>query len=227
MNKLKKEILADNENWLYQEYIINERGIKNIADQLKVSDSAIETRLKNFNIKIRNTSESAKIRAKTIRHIPSKEEIKIASQKRKNGIYIKCLYCENLIYQRKSEKRKFCSRKCKGLYQRYLSSLDDHYLWRRNLNYRDWQKFIFKRDGKKCKICNSNKNINAHHIIYAKNNKELRYNKDNGITLCEKCHKIIHSKNIKNICILLNIEYYKNIDIKQIIIKILKKLLEV
>lgn len=66
---------------------------------------------------------------------------------------------------------------------------------RNDPRYRRWRESVFERDGYKCKICGSNKNIQAHHIIpwsQTRNNKGLRYDIDNGITLCRKCHLKAH-----------------------------------
>ena len=53
-----------------------------------------------------------------------------------------------------------------------------------------WRKEVYKRDNYTCKISNedcSNK-IEAHHILTWKNHPELRYEVNNGITLCTKHH---------------------------------------
>ena len=53
-----------------------------------------------------------------------------------------------------------------------------------------WRDFVFKRDGFSCKCCGdkSGGNINAHHIKNFSSFEEGRFNVDNGITLCDKCH---------------------------------------
>ena len=50
-----------------------------------------------------------------------------------------------------------------------------------------WSQKVRERD-KVCQVCfNSNKKLNAHHII-PKNFQEYRHSLDNGITLCVHCH---------------------------------------
>lgn len=56
------------------------------------------------------------------------------------------------------------------------------------MNHREWAKIIFKLDNYKCVICGNNGYLNAHHIKSWAKHKELRYELDNGVTLCKKCH---------------------------------------
>jgi hypothetical protein len=56
-----------------------------------------------------------------------------------------------------------------------------------------WKKEVKKRDGNACRICNSSKKLHAHHLKNYSSNKELRVVIDNGVTLCQKHHRIFHS----------------------------------
>lgn len=61
--------------------------------------------------------------------------------------------------------------------------------------YKDWRIAVFKRDNFTCAVCLTvGKNLNAHHIKPWSKYKKLRLDINNGITLCKKCHKIIHTK---------------------------------
>lgn len=51
-----------------------------------------------------------------------------------------------------------------------------------------WRTDVLIRDNWICQCCGSNKSLNVHHIYNFVNNLNLRYNIDNGIVLCEKCH---------------------------------------
>lgn len=61
---------------------------------------------------------------------------------------------------------------------------------RTNLRYKHWRNEVYKKDWYTCQCCGKFKNINkqAHHIIGFANNEDLRYEIENGITLCEECH---------------------------------------
>lgn len=76
--------------------------------------------------------------------------------------------------------------------------------------YDEWRRKVYKRDNYTCQICGNNKghNLNSHHIIsfskiiqyfeiidfQAAIKCKLLWDINNGITLCEKCHDRIHSK---------------------------------
>ena len=59
--------------------------------------------------------------------------------------------------------------------------------------YTEWRNRIYKRDGRKCQMprCGYKRALNAHHIIRWADAPHLRFDEDNGITLCWKCHKEI------------------------------------
>lgn len=58
-----------------------------------------------------------------------------------------------------------------------------------------WRKLVFERDGYKCQICKKiGGNLNAHHIKSFSEYPELRFDVNNGITLCKDCHNIETSK---------------------------------
>src|SRR3990167_6794249 len=78
----------------------------------------------------------------------------------------------------------------------------NHYLWiedrnllkksdtRRTTAYSEWRINVYKRDKFKCRIADNNckGRIEAHHILSWKNYPELRYEINNGITLCRFHH---------------------------------------
>lgn len=65
---------------------------------------------------------------------------------------------------------------------------------RKSKQYRQWRKNVLQRDNFTCVFCGAyNKKLEAHHIKDFKNHSELRFTEDNGITLCDICHRKLHS----------------------------------
>lgn len=62
-----------------------------------------------------------------------------------------------------------------------------------------WRKSVFIRDKYICQCCGAQNGngltvvLNAHHIRNWKDNESCRYDINNGITLCDKCHCKFHS----------------------------------
>lgn len=103
---------------------------------------------------------------------------------------------------------------------------------REYIDYYDWRKKVYERDNYTCVCCGYSKggNLNAHHIYGYSEYKELRTDINNGITLCEKCHKLYHKKNgynnntLENFIMFLNEEFKKTNNYKYIeIIKEINK----
>lgn len=51
-----------------------------------------------------------------------------------------------------------------------------------------WRRAVFVRDGYQCRICSYGQNLHAHHILRWTEYEELRFEVNNGVTLCDFCH---------------------------------------
>jgi len=64
---------------------------------------------------------------------------------------------------------------------------------RRGLEYKLWREAVFKRDNWTCRECKKEKEVSgkleAHHIKPFSLFIELRFDINNGVTLCKECHK--------------------------------------
>lgn len=66
---------------------------------------------------------------------------------------------------------------------------------RSSSRYKRWRDAVFVRDDYTCQNCGRRGgSLNAHHISPWANDKERRYDVSNGVTLCEQCHKKVHSR---------------------------------
>ena len=67
---------------------------------------------------------------------------------------------------------------------------------RNTKKYKNWRLSVIKRDNSTCQICNNyfeTEKLRAHHLLSFSKYNDLRYNKNNGITLCKTCHNKFHS----------------------------------
>ena len=83
----------------------------------------------------------------------------------------------------------------------WKGGVEYHRVERSTVEYRNWRREVFKKDGYKCQCCGIKNHkglfksirLEAHHINDWKNNVSQRYDVDNGITFCERCHTQFHS----------------------------------
>ena len=56
----------------------------------------------------------------------------------------------------------------------------------------EWRKAVLQRDGYQCRICESTRDLEAHHIIPWSEYPPGRVDVNNGLTLCNFCHSEMH-----------------------------------
>lgn len=61
--------------------------------------------------------------------------------------------------------------------------------------YAEWRKRVLSRDKYKCQMprCKNKKRLQVHHIRKWSSASMLRFEMENGITLCSRCHKEVTS----------------------------------
>ncbi|WP_394366535.1 HNH endonuclease [Draconibacterium halophilum] len=67
-----------------------------------------------------------------------------------------------------------------------------------------WSMKVKRRDRSVCKVCGSNEDLDAHHIMRVSCYPHWKYCIDNGITLCKQCH-MKADEGLLSISFLLNI----------------------
>lgn len=66
-------------------------------------------------------------------------------------------------------------------------------------HHRKWKRKVLERDGYKCVYCGSTERLEADHLWPSARAPHLRYEVENGQTLCHKCHKKTCTYGSKNI----------------------------
>lgn len=62
----------------------------------------------------------------------------------------------------------------------------------RNANLSSWAHQVKMRDNNACVICGDTRDLDAHHLIPVAKQPSLRFKLSNGITLCRRCHRLVH-----------------------------------
>lgn len=68
----------------------------------------------------------------------------------------------------------------------------DNQKFRNSYWYKKWRLSIISRDYFECTKCKWNSDLQAHHVNDFANHKDQRLDVDNWVTLCKKCHILLH-----------------------------------
>lgn len=104
-----------------------------------------------------------------------------------------------------TEGRKFCSKPCADI-GGFRYSGKDHPNYREEARRKNrggphhkWVNAVIGRDNATCQKCGAKEiELHAHHIKSYKDHPDLRFDLDNGITLCFKCHWLTHAASNEN-----------------------------
>ena len=123
-------------------------------------------------------------------------------------VEIPCKTCGKLVRLTKNHAENYwkgnCSKKCG-----YLSfSAEKHPNWkegrakenqrlRTTQDYRKWRMKVLVRDDFKCQNCGIENSWEAHHKVSFAKNPESRFEVNNGVCLCNKCHNETKNTRIK------------------------------
>jgi len=123
----------------------------------------------------------------------TKEKIR---QTLRKGKYKKCISCGKLFFISPSSKQMYCNKEC----SRDATRKEKNINWKGGISrgyktgyyskeYKDWRKEVFKRDNYTCQMCGQYGGyLTAHHIKSFAYYPGLRFDLNNGMTLCEICH---------------------------------------
>lgn len=118
----------------------------------------------------------------------------------------KCQGCDKGFTQGKTEaissfsNRKFCSKSCADKFgfrytgENHPNYKEDARRKNRGGSHKKWRDSVISRDNASCQHCGINGvEMHAHHIKSYADNPDLRFDVDNGVTLCFNCHWKEHS----------------------------------
>ncbi len=128
-----------------------------------------------------------------------------ATKSKKTRKDIPCDNCHKIFYakakQLKDNKNSFCSRKCSAEFRvgprcsAWRGGVTPHNKKiRDSKQYKEWREKVFRRDDYTCQVCGARNGkgkavyLQAHHIKEFINYAELRFDLNNGQTLCLECH---------------------------------------
>lgn len=70
---------------------------------------------------------------------------------------------------------------------------------RKSIEYKQWLKEVYNKDMYTCQCCGyRGRKLRAHHILNFSNHENIRFDVNNGITLCGNCHDVIIKNSFHN-----------------------------
>jgi len=218
-SKLDLETIELECDWCHKKYIVVKREVRDTDYQCCSMSCSQKYRLKNhpitFGDYMCDICGSTFSRCKSSCRKFQKKYCSIECQSigKITQISTNCMFCGKEIYVERNifETNKigcFCNSDCSKLYfsekensPRWLTDRsalkgDENSYFRTSMEMKNWRFDIFKRDNFTCQLCgdHTSNNLNAHHIKKFADYPELRFDINNGITLCKTCHKFVTGK---------------------------------
>jgi len=113
-------------------------------------------------------------------------EIYNANLRKKHTTSCGCLKSNNF------KNAKICRKEKHGNWKGGITQ--ENKLIRASIEYKNWRISVFEKDNYTCQKCGQiGSNLNVHHIESFEINKDKRTDINNGITLCNECHRKLHN----------------------------------
>ena len=74
------------------------------------------------------------------------------------------------------------------------AEISDDVRERRSYVAKKWRETCLNRDQFRCQLCGATERLHVHHVLEYKDHPEQRWNVNNGITVCYRCHEKIHQR---------------------------------
>lgn len=190
-------------DYLYDLYITQTKTVREISQIIygkKTNSSVILNYLHYFDIPIRHGSEAIKTQ-----YINGKDTERKMFSSQNAKINLNSREVKNIM-QTNEYKDKCRQSKLGNKNGMFGVTGENHPQWnpdrtheqrvleRKTLKDKQWRQVVFKKDNYTCQCCGDSigGNLNAHHLDSYNWCKDKRYDIDNGITLCNDCHKLFH-----------------------------------
>ena len=222
------EIPYRNKEWLYNEYIIKNRMAEEIANDYSINLRTLREWIAKFGLikygKLKNELPKEDLyNMYFVEHMTS-EEIALKYNCTGNTVIslikeygyevptrselLKIYYTEKGGLEKARETQSTMENRIKSSCRQHGISIDEfngfstteQHIARNNTYYKEWTNKVFERDNYTCQCCGKRGgNLNAHHLYNFSEYEDLRYDLNNGITLCEKCHLIKYPNSFHSI----------------------------
>jgi 5-methylcytosine-specific restriction endonuclease McrA len=124
----------------------------------------------------------------------------------RGGTLKKCASCNTEFWAKPAlEHQKFCSKPCadkdgfRYTGKEHPNYREDARRKNRSGSHHKWVNEVISRDKAICQHCGAKDiELHAHHIKSYKDHPDLRFNVENGLTLCFKCHWAVHTASTAN-----------------------------
>lgn len=147
--------------------------------------------MKRLDVSLRNKSKSQRDAVSRShadgRHKKAYERISVSMKGNQNGLGSKHPHTDETKKIIRESTTTYCG--------------NEHWNWKGGISrtrpetreYKEWKREILKRDNYTCQCCGVKGGLlHPHHIKRWVDFPDLRYNYDNGITLCVRCHRSVY-----------------------------------
>lgn len=205
MRNTQTDTVNEGFSLLYHDYYNNKLSYRLIAEKYNTKKGNIQGLFNGLGLKPRNRSDAVKTQ-----WINNPERRKQASKTAKKYLINDVEVRKKAIDLSRTEKSRLKVSKSKQGKNNPMYGVigEDHPNWNPNLTQDDredkrndvkhtkWSRDTKERDNYTCQVCYDDKggNLISHHLESYNSNVKLRYDIDNGVTLCEECHINFHKE---------------------------------
>ena len=188
-----------------QEYVDNMMTKNEIADKYKIGLKSIDKLIKEYGLHKRTSGESISLYNQYKGGLEEKKKKSLEVWQREG--FREKMRKINKECANKLEHRIKLSATIQGInvedWNGFVTT--EKRMIRKKTEYSDWRNAVFARDNYTCQCCGDRSGnghsvvLHAHHKENFADNPDLRFDVDNGITLCDKCHSPKYKGSFHNI----------------------------